>query len=104
MQDEGRDVEKDPQSQPAVTVVDDKSQPSENDRDPNLVDFDGPDYPANAMNWSGKKKLANCAVIAFITLLTYVVPLRSDDQMKPGGNSVIIVPLARPCSLLVCQM
>lgn len=39
MQDEGRDVEKDPQSQPAVTVVDDKSQPSENDRDPNLVEF-----------------------------------------------------------------
>lgn len=70
MHDEGRDVEKDPQSQPAVTVVDETNQPSENDRDPNLVDFDGPDDPTNAMNWPGSKKLANASVIAFITLLT----------------------------------
>ncbi|KAL1975421.1 hypothetical protein VTN31DRAFT_3813 [Thermomyces dupontii] len=85
MHDEGRDVEKDPQSQPAVTVVDETNQPSENDRDPNLVDFDGPDDPTNAMNWPGSKKLANASVIAFITLLT---PLGS-SMFAPGLPDVM---------------
>jgi hypothetical protein len=40
-------------------------------RDPNLVDFDGPDDPANPMNWPFRKKLILTATISSITLLTY---------------------------------
>ena len=38
--------------------------------DPNIVDWDGPDDPNNAVNWSEKLKWANVAVIASITFLT----------------------------------
>ena len=40
--------------------------------DPNIVGWDGPDDPKNPMNWSGKLKGANIAVIASITFLTQV--------------------------------
>ena len=43
--------------------------------DPNTVDWDGPDDPQNARNWSSKKKWANIAVIASITFLTYTTLL-----------------------------
>lgn len=38
--------------------------------DPNAVDWDGPDDPANPMNWSEKKKWANIGAISVMTLLT----------------------------------
>jgi hypothetical protein len=41
-------------------------------RDPNLVDWDGPDDPQNPMNWSLKRKLIITGCISIITLLTYV--------------------------------
>lgn len=44
------------------------------DVDPNIVDFDGPDDPLNAQNWSARKKWGNIAVLSSLTLL---VPLGS---------------------------
>ena len=40
--------------------------------DPNIVDWDGPDDPANPINWSEKLKWGNVAVISSITFLTYI--------------------------------
>lgn len=39
--------------------------------DPNIVDWDGPDDPANARNWTERKKWGNILVISSITFLTY---------------------------------
>ena len=40
-------------------------------KDPNIVDWDGPDDPENPFNWTVKKKLGATMSIALITLLTY---------------------------------
>ncbi|RFU29644.1 hypothetical protein B7463_g6702, partial [Scytalidium lignicola] len=39
-------------------------------KDPNVVDFEGPDDPDNAMNWPGRKKFLNILVVSLITLLS----------------------------------
>lgn len=39
-------------------------------KDPNVVDFDGPDDPENPMNWSTLKKTAAIALVAVMTLLS----------------------------------
>ena len=39
--------------------------------DPNIVDWDGPNDPHNAMNWSKGMKSGNIAILASITFLTY---------------------------------
>ena len=63
--------------------------------DPSLVDFDGPDDPTNARNWSSRKKWGNIAVIASITFLTYSNPpsTTSNDANTMQG------PSHPPCSL-----
>jgi hypothetical protein len=44
---------------------------AENDaKDPNIVDWDGPDDPASPLNWTGKKKWTNGALLATMTLIT----------------------------------
>lgn len=48
--------------------------------DPNIVDFDGPDDPANPMNWTPMKKWGAIAVVSAITFLT---PLAS-SMFAPG--------------------
>ena len=40
------------------------------DHDPNIVDWDGPNDPQKALNWSNKKKWSNVAIISSITFLT----------------------------------
>lgn len=47
-------------------------------RDPDIVDFDGPDDPENALNWPLRKKVVAVATISLITLLTYVRPAAPD--------------------------
>ena len=42
--------------------------------DPNIVDWDGPDDPANPMNWSSTVKWTNIVILSLITL---IVPLGS---------------------------
>lgn len=50
-------------------------------RDPNLVDWDGPDDPMNPLNWPFRKKFVATATISVITLLTYVVHPMDDFRI-----------------------
>ncbi|EXJ96492.1 hypothetical protein A1O1_01618 [Capronia coronata CBS 617.96] len=51
--------------------ADEKSPPlTVADKDPNIVDWDGPTDPEKALNWTEKKKWANIAVISSVTFLT----------------------------------
>jgi hypothetical protein len=52
----------------------------EQQRDPDIVDWDGPEDPYKAINWTTKKKWSNIAVISSITFLT---PLAS-SMFAPG--------------------
>lgn len=36
--------------------------------DPNIIDFDGPDDPYNAMNWPMRKKIVTTLLYSFTTL------------------------------------
>jgi len=40
--------------------------------DPNLVDWDGPDDPANPMNWTEHKKWKTVTVVSCISWVVYV--------------------------------
>lgn len=40
------------------------------DHDPNIVDWDGPNAPEKAINWTNKKKWSNVAIISSVTFLT----------------------------------
>lgn len=43
--------------------------PSENlGQDPNIVDWEGPDDPANPLNWSGLKKNLHVAYVSLFVL------------------------------------
>lgn len=53
--------------------------------DPDIVDWDGPDDPANPQNWSPAAKWGNIAVLSAITFL---VPLGS-SFFAPGVPSVL---------------
>ncbi|AEO59172.1 general substrate transporter [Thermothelomyces thermophilus ATCC 42464] len=53
---------------------------SEQDKDPNIVTWDGPDDPMNPMNWTMRKKWTNIAVMAILTIIT---PLGS-SMFAPG--------------------
>jgi MFS family permease len=56
-------------------------------RDPNLVDWDGPDDPKNPMNWTLQRKLIITSCISIITLLTYVV---ATLMMLKGHNRLTL--------------
>lgn len=43
--------------------------------DPNIVDWDGPNDPANPRNWSKKRKLLNTSLISLSVLYSYVYPI-----------------------------
>ena len=43
-------------------------------RNPDIVDWDGPDDQENPLNWPAKRKWANIAILSTITLLTSVTP------------------------------
>lgn len=55
------------------------------DRDPNIVDFDGPDDPMNPLNWGFPKKWGMVLLISAITFLT---PLAS-SMFAPGVPEVM---------------
>ena len=57
----------------------------EQPHDPNIVDWEGPDDPANPQNWTAGKKWSNIAILSFLTLLT---PLAS-SMFAPGVPDVI---------------
>ena len=39
-------------------------------KDPNVVDWDGPNDPANPLNWSSSKKLAAISIVSLVTMLS----------------------------------
>ncbi|OQD69968.1 hypothetical protein PENDEC_c028G00550 [Penicillium decumbens] len=55
-------------------------------RDPNIVDWDGPDDPENPLNWTAKRKVTATVSIALITLLT---PLGS-SMFAPGVGQLVV--------------
>ncbi|EEP79681.1 predicted protein [Uncinocarpus reesii 1704] len=56
----------------AVANVEDKFvNEAEAPRDPNIVDWDGPDDPQNPLNWTLRKKATIVSSIAVITFITY---------------------------------
>lgn len=54
-------------------------------KDPNIVDWEGPDDPKNPYNWPAKKKWANIAILSLLTLL---IPLAS-SMFAPGVPDVM---------------
>lgn len=55
-------------------------------RDPNVVDWEGPDDPANPHNWSQGKKVMT---VALVSSITFVTPLAS-SIFSPSINQVMI--------------
>ncbi len=43
---------------------------SEEESDPNIVTWDGPNDPMNPMNWTDRKKWMNIAVLSIMTVVT----------------------------------
>ena len=71
------DLEKGVRSDASSTTTDDRTlggeaPNQEAERDPNIVDWDGPDDPENPLNWPEKKKWSLIACLGAITLVTYV--------------------------------
>ena len=61
---QGQDVEK---NQGTAGVVDTPDKPEP--RDPNVVDWDGPDDPENPLNWSFPRKAMGVSIVSAITFL-----------------------------------
>ena len=70
--DDAADVEKEAASAGSYTPSRSRSHTSKEEKDPNVVDWDGPNDPENPMNWKSSKKLAVVSLASVITFLTYV--------------------------------
>lgn len=86
------DVEKGAESHAHSTYTDERTlsgdQPleeAEQERDSNIVDWDGPDDPHNPQNWTPKKKWGIIAALGAVTLIT---PLAS-SFFAPGVPQVL---------------
>lgn len=53
-----------------VEVTKTNTEPAAAEVDPNIVDFDGPDDPANPMNWTKKRKWINGGFLSALTFIT----------------------------------
>lgn len=69
-QRKSHDLESGRQSMPAGKT--DPEFSSDEVVDPNVVSWDGPNDPANPINWSSGSKWGNIAVISAITFITFV--------------------------------
>ena len=47
-------------------------QESDNEVDPNAVDWDGPGDPKNPKNWPESTQMLNVALLSLLTIVTYV--------------------------------
>lgn len=59
---------------PTLAEKGDAAEEGQEENDPNIVDWDGPDDPQNPMNWTEKKKWSNIATLSLVTLITYAKP------------------------------
>lgn len=71
-------------------------------RDPDLVDWEGPDDPENPMNWPRGRKLLITITISFITLLTYVYPMNIRNKLLISAAELNIFDQS-PRLLYVCS-
>ncbi|KAF2864666.1 major facilitator superfamily domain-containing protein [Massariosphaeria phaeospora] len=60
-------------------------------KDPNIVEFDGPEDPENPLNWTPAKKFTAIAIISFLTFLsplasTIIAPA-TEDVLKEFGST-----------------
>ncbi|EAS30292.3 multidrug resistance protein [Coccidioides immitis RS] len=70
----------------AISDVEDKDvKVPEESRDPNIVDWDGPDDPQNPLNWKIKKKVM---IVSSIAIITFITPLGS-SMFAPGVADVM---------------
>lgn len=84
------DVEKGAQSQALSTHTDERTlsgdaAAQEEGQDPNVIDWEGPDDPANPLNWPAKKKWS---IIAALGAVTFITPLAS-SFFAPGVPQVM---------------
>jgi hypothetical protein len=84
-----KDVEKNAQSRAHSTHTDERTlsgdAPADEPRDPNIVDWEGPEDPENPQNWTPKRKWGIIASLGAITLIT---PLAS-SFFAPGVPQVM---------------
>jgi hypothetical protein len=66
------DVEKAHTQDTVAESVDDGAEKNE-EKDPNVVDFDGDDDPECALNWSLKKKWTMGGLLSAMTFVTFVL-------------------------------
>jgi hypothetical protein len=60
------------------------------EKDPEIVDFDGPDDPESPENWSSSRKVTAIVIVTAMTLLSYVsIP---PSFSSPTNTSVQLVP------------
>lgn len=51
------------------------------DRDKNVIDWDGPDDPQKPVNWPARKKWTNIILVSALTMLTWVSPTLSASSL-----------------------
>lgn len=67
-------------------------------QDPNIVDFDGPDDPEKAANWSVKHKYSILTLISAMTFITYAcsIHLPSDSQLTESPTRPLASSMFAP--------
>lgn len=63
--------------------------PAREKQDPNIIDWDGPDDPADPMNWKTSQKTATISLASVITFITYVdhtFPCLSTKEFLNNGK------------------
>lgn len=78
-----------------------KQEPN-NEIDPNAVDWDGPDDQENPKNWPESTQMLNVAILALLTIVTYVFPPSHRLQMNYTDKTK--VRLGHPCLLRPFQL
>ncbi|KAI1460339.1 MFS general substrate transporter [Annulohypoxylon moriforme] len=74
-----------PGSEKDVEAGSDNREVGADEKDPNIVEWDGPNDPENPMNWPDSKKWINISIVSIITIVT---PLGS-SMFAPGIPSIM---------------
>lgn len=71
-QDHEKSLNHDPEKGLPEATAETSNEKTQEEKDPNIIDWNGPDDPDKPINWPTKKKWPNVAVISALTFLTYV--------------------------------
>ena len=75
-QDHENSLNHDPEKALPAATAESSNEKTQEEKDPNVLDWNGPDDPDKPINWPTKKKWPNVAVISALTFLTYMSPHR----------------------------